>query len=347
MYDNEYILTRAPHRVSFGGGGSDLSGFYNQEPGHVLSTSINRYVYVSTSYHSKSFRENFRIHYSEIELCDKIDEIKNDIIRECLKYADKHWGKIESLTISTTSDIPSQSGLGSSSAFCAALLLNLATRLGIQLEKSDLAKIACEIEIIQIGKPIGKQDQYATVFGGFNFYTFLNTDQVLIEPISSIEISQIISESSCLISSGIFRAAGNVLKHQSEPTGAQRELIQMMVRRVIELKETLVMEKNVSKYFELLCSEINFQTKLKLEVSKEIAPKKLMDKMDELKNFDFKAIKINGAGGGGFFTAFFEADAGHFVDSGVTNLTGMEIERIKIDLEGVKVLFPRLKGFPN
>ncbi len=341
MNNLDFVVTRAPHRVSFGGGGSDLPGFYREGYGHVLSTSINRYVYVSTSYHSASFKEKFRLHYSEIELCESIPEITNNIIRECLKYAIENWGAIDSLTISTTSDIPSQSGLGSSSAFCAALLLNLATRLGVELDRETLARATCEIEIVRMAKPIGKQDQYASVYGGFNFLTFHESGDVSVETMPSRYIQEIIKDRACLISSGIFRSADEVLSHQADPTAPQRKLISSMVERVLRLKTALLEVRDLEEYFALISEELNFQTGLKLSVSEKIAPPILREKMRQLEEFGFTAMKINGAGGGGFLMGLILEEFPLNFAEHLRDKTGMIVERIDLDFEGVTIIYPK------
>src|SRR3990172_9453067 len=144
------IVTRTPLRISFAGGGTDLSEFYEREYGAVLSTTIDKYVYVTVKQHSKLFGEPIRLNYSETEQVKRVDEIKNDIARECLRLL-----KVEPpIYISTVSDVPTASGLGSSSAYCVGLLNSLHIYRGEHVSAGQLAEEAAHIEIDLLRLPI-------------------------------------------------------------------------------------------------------------------------------------------------------------------------------------------------
>jgi D-glycero-alpha-D-manno-heptose-7-phosphate kinase len=166
--------------VSFAGGGTDLAAFYeNSDYGAVLSTAINKYVYVTVKRHGEIFDEPIRLNYYESEKVQCVDDIQNNIIRECLKFLD-----IEPpIFISTIGDIPYASGLGGSSSFAVGLLNALHAYRGERVSTGQLAEEAAHIEIDVLHQPIGKQDQYATAFGGFNLFRF-RTVGVTVEPIS-------------------------------------------------------------------------------------------------------------------------------------------------------------------
>lgn len=172
------VVTRTPLRVSFAGGGTDLAEYYNRDYGAVLSTTIRQYLYVTLKRHGVGFGEQIRLNYSETEQVNHIDELKNDIARECLRFLD-----IEGpIYVSTVADVPGASGLGSSSAFAVGLLNALHIWRRESASAGQLAAEAAQVEIDILGRPIGKQDHYAAAYGGFNFYRFLQTSGVSIEP---------------------------------------------------------------------------------------------------------------------------------------------------------------------
>lgn len=163
------IITRTPLRISFVGGMSDIPSYYERDYGCVINTAINKYIYIIIN---KRFLPFFRIKYSETENVDTIDEIKHPIIRECLKFLEIK----DFLEITCISEIPSKTGLGSSSAFTVGLLHALHKYRGDNLNKKQLAEEACHIEINILKNPIGKQDQYASSFGGCNYIHFTKED---------------------------------------------------------------------------------------------------------------------------------------------------------------------------
>src|SRR3954453_14108002 len=172
------IVTRTPLRLSFAGGGTDLADFYERDYGAVLSTAIANYIYVTVKPHSPLFNEPVRVNYSKSEEVNRIDEIKNDIARECLRFME-----IEPpIYISTVGDLPASTGLGSSSSFAVGLLNALHRYRGDRVSAGQLAEEACQIEIEILGLPIGRQDQYAAAFGGLNLFTFKPGGAVTVEP---------------------------------------------------------------------------------------------------------------------------------------------------------------------
>ena len=171
------IITRTPLRMSFVGGGSDIESYYRQHGGSVISTTIDRYVYINVH---KAFNEYVRVAYSKVEEVANFRDVEHPLIREVANFFKIDTG----LEITSIADIPAKgSGLGSSSSFTVGLVLALATQLGRSIEKSTLAELACDIEIIRCGEPIGKQDQYAAAMGGFNIFNFNSDGSVGVEPI--------------------------------------------------------------------------------------------------------------------------------------------------------------------
>lgn len=170
------IITKTPFRVSFAGGGSDMAAFYREHGGCVLSTTIDRYMYIMV--HPYFHAGQTVLKYSENEHVDDLNDIQHSIFRCVLN------GKgISGVEITSTADVPSGTGLGSSSAFTVGLLHTLACYQGKFVSKARLAAEACDVEIRQLGHPIGKQDQYAAAFGGLNFIEFHPDETVSVRPL--------------------------------------------------------------------------------------------------------------------------------------------------------------------
>src|SRR5262249_23290225 len=157
--------TRTPFRVSFAGGGSDLEAFWAEEPGAVLSTAIDKYVYLTVK---PRFGNTFRVSYSRTEIVDRADQVEHPIVRERLRLLKIQRG----LEIGSVADLPAQSGMGSSSSFTVGLVHALYAHLGRVASAKLLAESACEVEIDRLKEPIGKQDQYIAAHGGLQFIRF-------------------------------------------------------------------------------------------------------------------------------------------------------------------------------
>src|SRR5262245_45384664 len=181
-YHPTFVLTRTPLRVSFAGGGTDLADFYETEYGSVLSTAIDKYIYVTIKRHGDVFNEAIRLNYSLSEQVNRVDEIKNNIARECLKFLEID----PPIYINTVGDLPASTGLGGSSSFTIGLLNGLHVYRGERVSASQLAEEASYIEIDVLKEPIGKQDQYAAAFGGLNLFCFKPGGDVTVEPIRTL-----------------------------------------------------------------------------------------------------------------------------------------------------------------
>lgn len=171
------IITRAPFRISFAGGGSDLPSYYRRHGGCVLSTTINRYVYIEI--HPFFDEGRIQLKYSRTENVASVDEIRHPIFRESLRLFE-----LNGVELTSTADIPSGTGMGSSSAFTVALLQALHAYRCRYRSKGDIAAEACDMEINRIKSPIGKQDQYASAFGGLNLFRFNPDETVTVEPVT-------------------------------------------------------------------------------------------------------------------------------------------------------------------
>lgn len=229
------IITRTPFRVSFCGGGSDLPSFYEKHSGCVLSTSINRYIYLSI--HPSFQKETTALKYSRTEIVRELHEIDHKIFRQCL--IDLNVSGVE---IASMADVPAGTGLGSSSAFTVGLLHLLYCYRGKFVSKMRLAQEACEVEIEKLGEPIGKQDQYASAYGGLNFYRFNRDGSVLVEPvIMSRESYQYLENNLMMFYTGDVRSASAILAEQGKNVtiGDKEKNQQKICALAVRLKEEL------------------------------------------------------------------------------------------------------------
>jgi len=202
-------ISRTPFRISFAGGGSDLPSYYKKYGGAVLSTSINKYIYIAI--HPFFEKNKIQLKYSTTELVSDFDDIKHPIFKEILLM-----NELKGIDINSIADIPSGTGLGSSSSFTVGVLNAINAYKNKSSSREDLARIASYIEINKLGSPIGKQDQYAAAYGGLNFITFnsddtVKVDKIIMDPLKKIELDSNL----ILIYTGNVRSANSILKDQN------------------------------------------------------------------------------------------------------------------------------------
>jgi D-glycero-alpha-D-manno-heptose-7-phosphate kinase len=321
------ITTATPQRISFAGGGTDIDYFFEKHEGLVISSTIDKFIYVTVKEHNPLFVEKYRLNYSITEQVNNLEEIKNEIARECIKFL----GIQESLYISTISDLPASSGLASSSCFAVGLLNALHQFKGDHVSIAQIAEEACHIEIDILKKPIGKQDQYAAAFGGINYFNFKKNGKVSAEPIINKNVSKIF-ENSLLFYTNIQRSADVVLSDQKiEFKNNEQNLIDIK-NMTIEFYDVLCEEKfNIIKLAELLHNNW---------LAKKALSKKISNL--EIDNYYNTAIlngalggKILGAGGGGFL--FFLAPQSKH-NQIINSLLGLKHVEINFEPVGTRTL---------
>jgi D-glycero-alpha-D-manno-heptose-7-phosphate kinase len=205
------IIGRSPLRISLGGGGTDLPSYYRAHGGFVVSAAITQYVHVTM--HRTPMKEML-IRYSQIERPARAEDVKHPIIREALKITGITEPNIE---ITSMADIPAGTGLGSSGSFTTCLLKVLHKHKRQFIHPRELAELACHIEIDLLKEPIGKQDQYIAAFGGVTVFEFRSDDSVVPRPVAaSEETLDLLEDNLVLVSTGVYRAASEVLKEQDE-----------------------------------------------------------------------------------------------------------------------------------
>lgn len=204
------IISKTPLRMSFVGGGSDLPAFYKQNGGAVLSTAIDKYIFINVN---KKFDNGIRVAYSKTEEVDSVLKIEHRIVKESLKYLNIQGG----LEITSIADIPAKgTGLGSSSSFTVGLLNALNAFNNVYSSNEKLGIDSCKVEIEICGEPIGKQDQYAAAFGGFNLIEFNKDETVIVTPVIALpETIKTIEDNILVFYTGITRSASAILKEQN------------------------------------------------------------------------------------------------------------------------------------
>ena len=311
------IITRAPFRVSFCGGGSDLPSFYEQYGGCVLSTTIRKYMYLTI--HNYFYKEQIRLKYSQTETVKDYDEIEHKYFKQCLK----DFG-IMGVEISSMADIPSGTGLGSSSSFTVALLHLLHTYKGEYVSKYKLAKDACEVEINKLGEPIGKQDQFAAAFGGLNFYEFKPNGFVNVEPIiMKPESYKELEDNILMFYLGGVHSASEILKEQSKNVKSvdKAKVQKQMCDLTRTLKEEL-QKNNVDAMGELL----HKNWMLKKSLASGISNPLIDETYEKAMNAGALGGKLLGAGGAGFMIFYVKNDKQIAVREALSHLREMHFE---------------------
>lgn len=292
------IISKTPLRLSIVGGGTDFPQYYQKERGQVISFTIDKFIYVIVK---ERYDNLIVLNYTQHEIVEHVDEIKHDLIRECCKIV----GIENSIEISTLADIPSQgSGLGSSSAVTVGLLNALFQYKGITVTQEFLAQAACKIEIDILKKPIGKQDQYITAYGGVKKIVFNKDDSVDIHSFA-LNSSQLLKLGSNLILhfTNQTRKASKILKHQKE--NIPQKLIELKSISSLVDELTPALEKGRFEIIgELLKKNWGIKKHLSIGITSENIDKMISTAMSN----GAKGCKIAGAGGGGFLMAYVERD---------------------------------------
>lgn len=290
------IISKTPFRVSFIGGGTDLEEFYSVEPGAVVSVCIDRYMYICVN---RRFDHTIRVSYSKTEIVETVEEIQHPIVKECLKLT----GVKDSIEITSVSDIPAGTGLGSSSSFAVGLLHALYGYKGVFVTPERLAREACQIEIDILREPIGKQDQYIVSFGGLQFIRFNPDGSVYVDPIvCSKEIKKELSENLMFFYTGISRKAGSILTEQKKNTAGKLEHLKKVRELTPVLKDLLTTGKNLPEFGRLL----HEGWMLKKELADGVSNGNLDQSYERALKAGAVGGKLLGAGGGGFLLFYVE-----------------------------------------
>jgi len=323
------IIAKTPFRMSFVGGGSDLASYYHENGGAVISTSIDKYIYVTVN---KSFDDKIRLKYSKVEEVAKPFQLKHKRAGEILNML----GIEKAIEISSLADIPSKgTGLGSSSSFAVALLHALHTYKQEFVSPEQLAREACKIEIDLLGEPIGKQDQYAAAYGGLNLIKFNPDDSVCIDPIiCKKETIQKLENNLLMFYTGMTRNASSILSNQKENFDQKNNKMTIMKKMVnfVDILAEELQKNNINAFGKIL----HENWMLKQEMAEGISNSKINRWYNAAIKAGATGGKLLGAGGGGFLLFYAPKEKHNSIKRALSTLREIDFG---FDFQGSKIIF--------
>lgn len=307
------IVSKTPFRVSFAGGGTDLKSFYSVEPGLVLSTSIDKYIWVTIKRQIGIVEHRYKINWSRLELVDSIEDIQHPIVREALQL----MGIDFAIEISIYADIPAGTGVGSSSTFTVGLLHALFALQGRMASKAELAALAANIEVNLLARPMGAQDHYAASFGDLNVITFHRDDSVSVDPVTyRPEVRSALEQRLLLFYTNLKRDSSEVLRQQDAKTADKFGTLREMRDLVEPLRKVITKGDDLAEFGRIL----HRGWMLKKSITEEISSSEI----DQLyqRGLDAGALggKLLGAGGGGFLLFYAEPEVQEQLIASLSNL---------------------------
>ena len=284
------IISQTPYRVSFAGGGTDLPAYYRQESGAVLSVAVAKHMYVTVT---KRFEPSVRVSYTRTEIADTPDQLQHTIVRAALKLV----GLGPHMEIVTIGDVPAGTGMGSSSTLTVGLLNALYALKGQVTSPAKLAREACHIEIDVLGKPIGRQDQYAAAYGGLNYIRFNPDDSVDVQPVpTAAETLTELERRTLILYTEKKRDADEILRQQSQGTGDRMRVLREMRDLASEMRGVISGRGNLDEFARLL----HVGWELKRSLGFGISDPLIDQWYDAARKAGAQGGKLLGAGGGGF-----------------------------------------------
>ena len=324
------ILSRAPTRITLGGGGTDLKSYYSKYGGFLIAGAIDKYCTILAN---KRFYDSIRLSYSQMEIRDNVADIEHRIFRAALGLIGIERG----IELHSTADVPANCGLGTSSSFTVALLNALHAYNKDFVTQKQLAEEACHIEIDALGEPIGKQDQYMAAFGGLTCLTFDKNGGVLVEPLRiSNEVLDQLEGNILLFFTGKERNASGILSEQVERSNQDNP---EMINNLHQIKEIGL---ETRRYLErgqvdMLGELLHRHWETKKKRSRKISDPFINECYEVARKNGAAGGKLVGAGGGGFFMFYCNNnDKPKLVEA--MQKMGLRWERFRFDFDGTKIL---------
>lgn len=325
------IIVQTPLRVSFFGGGTDFPSYYQQEGGCVLTTAIDKYIFVTIK---ERFDRKLRVGWTRTEMVDSVNEVHHELIREALRKT----GISEGVEITTMGDIPSEgSGLGSSATVTVGALHAMYSLKGELVSAEELAQQACDIEIGILGKPSGVQDQYIAAYGGFRFMEFGTDGSVRSERIPlTPEQRKKLNENTMLFFTGVTRRSDTVLTEQKQNIRDKSSILKEMKHIAFTAREEVAAGK-----LDVIGELLHESWLLKRQLASQVSNGRLDEIYCLARNAGAVGGKISGAGGGGFLLLYcpFERQ-----DAVRKSLNGLQELQFKLEPDGSKVIFNYLRA---
>ncbi len=329
------IITRTPLRISFAGGGSDLPAYYEQEQGAVVSTAIDKYIYITVN---PKFDHKIRASYSVTEIVDSVPEVKHELIREALDLLEICQG----IEITSISDIPSQgTGLGSSGSYTVGILNALYAYKGHLAGAERLAHEAFHIEVERCGRSGGKQDQYIAAYGGLQYIRFNPDGTVFTDPvICSPHTKQTLQDNLIMFYTGLTRQSDDILTRQAQETRSnadKQSTLRRMVGLAHELYEALCRD-DVNAFGEILHTGWMEKRKLVANISNSY----IDTWYETARAAGAIGGKLSGAGGGGFLLIYAPKEKHAGIIRALPDLRPMPL---KFSPQGSKVIYVEENGY--
>ena len=320
------IIVQTPLRISFFGGGTDFPSFFMEEGGCVLSSAIDKYIFVTVKIR---FDHKLRIGYTQTEMVDDVSQIHHEMIREALLLT----GVSQGIEVTTMGDIPSEgSGLGSSSTVTVGAVHALHTYLGNIVTVEQLAREACDIEIGRLGKPIGIQDQYIAAYGNLRFFEFCPDGQVKVEKvILDADLRRELNDRFLLFFTGISRKADSVLTEQKSNIKDRMNVLREIRDMAYQAKSDLQ-----AGQFDAFGSLLHRSWELKKRMAGQISNGRIDEMYDAARRAGAIGGKITGAGGGGFILLCAPHEKHQAIRQA---LSGLQELPFQLEPDGTKVIF--------
>lgn len=324
------IIVQTPLRISFFGGGTDFPSYFQSEGGCVLTTSIDKYIFVTVK---SRFDEMLRVGYTKTEMVNHLDELQHELICEALRKT----GIRKGVEITTMGDIPSEgSGLGSSSTVTVGVLHAMYSYLGDLVSAEQLASEACDIEINILGKPVGIQDQYIAAYGGLRFMEFTQNNEVIINKIKIDEATtRRLNENTMLFFTGITRQSHTILKEQKDSIRQRSSVLDEMKQIAYTARDQLQVG-NIDSIGELL----HESWLLKKQLARKVSNGEIDEMYAVAKRAGALGGKVAGAGGGGFLILYCPHEKQEAVRKALCYLKELPF---KLEKDGSKVIFNYLR----
>ena len=320
------VIVQTPLRISFFGGGTDFPGYFRARGGCVLSTTIDKYIFIVIK---DRFDEKLRLGYTKTEMVDHLDELEHELIREAMRKTNITQG----VEVTTLGDIPSAgSGLGSSSTVTVGALHAMYSYRGDLVTAERLASEACDIEIDQLGAPIGIQDQYIAAYGGLRFLEFCRNGQVIVD---KVEIDRTtrrrLNENTMLFFTGVTRSANGILREQKSNVSQRLEVLDEMKRIAFTARDQLF-----SGNLDVIGSLLHESWLLKKSLASGVSNSEIDDMYAAARKAGALGGKVAGAGGGGFLILYCPHERQEDVRR---ELSGLQELPFLLENDGSKVIF--------
>lgn len=319
------IIVQTPLRISFFGGGTDFPGFYEQEGGCVLSSAIDKYIFVSIK---KRFDDRLRIGYTRTENVETVQEVQHELIRQALIRT----GIVNGVEIATTGDIPAGSGLGSSSTVTVGALHAMHAYKNELVTAQHLAEQAVAIEIGDLGKPIGVQDQFIAAYGGLRLFEFHKSGQITQTPVNlDPDLKRRLNESLMLFFTGVTRKADDILAEQKTNITDRISVLKSM-RDMAHTAYDELQKGNL----DCLGNLLHEGWQLKKLLASQISNGSIDEWYDQARKAGALGGKITGAGGGGFLMLYCPPERRDAVREALSELRELPFQ---LEPDGSKVIF--------